>query len=37
MVWFSKRTMLLVMDVMPQGIWGRCSKWSEEVRYCFSL
>lgn len=37
MVWFSKRTMLLVMDVMPQGIWGRCSKWSEEVRYCCSL
>lgn len=37
MVWFSKRTLLLVMDVMPQGIWGRCSKWSEEVRYCCSL
>ena len=37
MVWFSKRTMLLVMDVMPQGIWGRCSKWSEEVRYFCSL
>ena len=37
MVWFSKRTLLLVMDVMPQGTRGRCNKWSEEVRYCCSL
>jgi hypothetical protein len=31
MVWFSKRTLLLIMAVMPQGTWSLSNKCNEEV------